>query len=117
VNYIIFTSKTSVAVTTTPPYGYAVDPTRHKFAPRIGLAWDPFKKSTTSVRLGYGLYYDQLSFSFFETGLVSTNPPFQQVVTVNPTTLDNPTAGTTTVSNAVQDVAGIDPHLKTPYVQ
>jgi hypothetical protein len=116
-NGIIVNSQVSVAGATTSPFGKAVAPTRNNFAPRIGIAWDPFKKGTTSVRMGYGLYYDQMSFSFYETGLVSTNPPFQQQIIINPATLDNPLSGTTTVSNALQDVAGIDPNFKTPYVQ
>src|SRR5205807_599588 len=72
---------------------------------------------TTSVRAGYGFYYDQLSFSFYETGLVGTNPPFQALATLNPVTLDNPLAGNPTVSLTVPTVAGIDQHFKTPYVQ
>jgi hypothetical protein len=102
---------------TVSPWGKAMAPTPNNFAPRVGLAWDPFKKGTTSVRMGYGLYYDQLSFSFYETDLVARNPPFQQVITINPTTLDNPLGGPTTVSNALQNVSGIDPNFKTPYVQ
>lgn len=35
-------------------------PDKNNFSPRIGLAFDPFGKSTTSIRLGYGIYYDQI---------------------------------------------------------
>src|SRR5205807_6307072 len=116
-NGIIVNSQVVVAGATVSPWGRAVAPTRNNFAPRIGIAWDPFKKGTTSVRAGYGFYYDQLSFSFYETGLVGTNPPFQALATLNPVTLDNPLAGNPTVSLTVPTVAGIDQHFKTPYVQ
>jgi len=116
-NGIIVNSQVAVAGATVSPWGRAVAPTRNNFAPRIGIAWDPFKKGTTSVRAGYGVYYDQLSFSFYETGLVGTNPPFQALATLNPVTLDNPLAGNPTVSLSVPTLAGIDQHFKTPYVQ
>ncbi len=32
----------------------------NNIAPHIALAWDPFGKGNTSVRVGYGIYYDQI---------------------------------------------------------
>jgi hypothetical protein len=110
-------SQNTVAGASVSPWGKAVAPTRNNFAPRVGIAWDPFKKGTTSVRAGYGVYFDQLSFSFPETDLVARNPPFQQQIVINPATLDNPLAGTTAANLTVADVAGIDQNFKTPYVQ
>jgi hypothetical protein len=116
-NGITVNSQVSVPGATVSPFGKSVAPTRNNFAPRVGIAWDPFKKGTTSVRAGYGIYFDQLSFSFAETDLVARNPPFQQQIVINPTTLDNPLTGATAVNLSVQDVSGIDPNYKTPYVQ
>lgn len=35
-------------------------PDRNDFAPRFGFAWQPFKDSKTSVRGGFGVFYDVL---------------------------------------------------------
>jgi hypothetical protein len=32
------------------------NPTKHNFAPRVGLAWDPTKSGKTSVRAGFGMF-------------------------------------------------------------
>jgi hypothetical protein len=49
-------------------------PDRNNFAPRIGLAWQPFKNSKTVLRAGYGIFYDQtFGDVYFQK---ASNPPF-----------------------------------------
>ncbi len=66
------------------------------FAPRFGFAWDPFKDGKTSVRAGYGLFFDQ-PVTNSVTGLAG-NPPFgiplNAIATpTNPVSISNPLAG------------------------
>jgi outer membrane receptor protein involved in Fe transport len=51
------------------------NPALKDFAPRIGLAWDPFKNGKTSVRSGFGIFYDQLLPKYYVFS-GSLNPPF-----------------------------------------
>ena len=66
------------------------NPALKDFAPRISLAWDPFKNGKTSVRSGFGIFYDQLLPKYyvfsgslnppFTTRTSRTNPPFPNAV-------------------------------------
>ena len=45
------------------------------FQPRIGFAWDPWGKGTTSIRGGIGIFYNHFTLS--DVTLMGGNTPFQ----------------------------------------
>ena len=77
------------------PYGRALFPShKNALAPRIGIAWDPWNDGKTSVRAGYGIFYDRWG-SFSQFG--GFNPPFNSSVNIYNTFLSNPGGSTGTV--------------------
>src|SRR5437588_8334833 len=51
------------------------NPSLKDFAPRVGLAWDPFKTGKTSVRAGFGMFFDQILPKYYVFS-GSLDPPF-----------------------------------------
>jgi hypothetical protein len=74
------------------PYGKTIDPTYSaNFAPRVGFAYNPDGRGRTSIRAGFGIFYDRVLNGIFEQSAFY-DPPEVQSVTVNNTSFDKPLA-------------------------
>ncbi len=71
------------------------------FLPRIGVVWDPFGDGKTSVRVSYGLLYDNPHMFFYTR--VSNNPPWGATLTR--------AGGPFPLSNPWQGYPGGDPYI------
>jgi hypothetical protein len=119
-------------------------PDRNDFAPRLGFAWQPFKDTKTSIRGGFGVFYDVLkaednfqfngqipfassSFIGFDgtggtttpTGFGFLSDPFGSTGSPNPFP-SKPIDHTVDFASTFGPFGGggvffVDPHLRTPY--
>ncbi len=107
---------------TQSPWGkFVVKAPKNDLAPRIGIAWDPFGDGTTSIRMGYGIYHEQvLNGPYLQN--IGTNSPFQQNCSIIVTggNLANPDPNglcQTGAFGVAQSVRAIEWNWKTPYMQ
>jgi hypothetical protein len=68
----------------------AIAADKNNWGPRIGLAFRPFADNKTAVRLGYGVFFDQIELQDLRTFV--RNPPFGEVIELRSDPLANATA-------------------------
>jgi len=78
-----------------PPGSRRAD--KNNFSPRIGFAWDPFRRSEFVIRGGYGIYYQNVNFNdaLIESGLDGRNIAFRVFFDPGRINVANPFPGLT----------------------
>ncbi|MBZ5528666.1 MAG: TonB-dependent receptor [Acidobacteriia bacterium] len=105
-------------------------PDKNNFGPRVSLAWDVNGKGKTVIRAGYGFFYDSVSHDMF-LGHLPWNSGFDPGPAYagfgpNPISFAGITGGTLNAAIPVFDIPGaspmgdafgVDPKMRTPYMQ
>ncbi|HKQ73759.1 MAG TPA: carboxypeptidase regulatory-like domain-containing protein [Blastocatellia bacterium] len=87
---------------------------KNNFAPRVGVAWSPFRDRKTVFRFGGGLFYQRLTGNLYENTLRYDGVTQQSVVIRNPLYPD-PFAGDPDISIKNTIRRTLDPDLNAPY--
>jgi hypothetical protein len=80
------------------PYGNYINPNDNdNFAPRVGFAYNPDGRGITSIRAGFGVFYDRVLNGMWEQNAFD-DPPITQQATLSYTAFDSPLQGGTSAT-------------------
>jgi Carboxypeptidase regulatory-like domain len=95
-----------------------INPDKHIFEPRIGIAWRPFAGSSLVIRAGYGVYSDTSVYQTLALQMAQQAPLSKSLSVQNspacPLTLANPF---NTCAAATTDTFAVDPNFRVGYAQ
>ncbi|HSY33779.1 MAG TPA: carboxypeptidase regulatory-like domain-containing protein [Verrucomicrobiae bacterium] len=108
--------------------GRLYQPDYNNWGPRVSVAWDVTGQGKTVVRAGYGIFYDAFSQDLFMGHLpfnsgfdpgpaysgFGPNPISSAGVNPGPFASGTPVYG---AASAMGDAFGVDPNIRTPYMQ
>jgi hypothetical protein len=84
----------------------------HYFMPRVGFAYSPFDDNRTSIRGGFGMYYDRIEGNLIFPSL--SNPPYATSAQFQNANLSNISGGSSVLAPWAQ-INAVNPDLDTPY--
>jgi len=85
------------------------NPTLRNFAPRVGLAWDPFGDGRTAIRSGFGVFDVVPVMNLLSQKVIRTAPFYQEAIVTNPPASSFPSGGLNLVSPTSVTSTNIEP--------